>query len=110
MGAVVRLADYRRRRSRVYFTRAELSQLLSLYSRRVADGIWKDYAIDHAIGVAAFSAFRHSYDRPACVIAKFAGPRGATYAGFDSRGRVADGPLLADVLQAVDRHLTVVKE
>jgi hypothetical protein len=110
MEDVIRLSDYRRRRGRVYFTRAELSQLLSLYSRRVADGVWKDYAIDHAVGVAAFSAFRHSYDRPACVIAKFAGPRGATYAGFDSRGRVADGQSLADVLRAVDRHLTLVKD
>ena len=110
MESVIRLSDYRRRRGRVYFTRAELSQLLSLYSRRVADGVWKDYAIDHTVGLAAFSAFRHSYERPACVIVKFTGPRGATFAGFDNRGRVADGPALAEVIRAVDRHLSVVRD
>ena len=98
MEGVIRLSDYRRRRGRVYFTRAELSQLLSLYSRRVADGVWKDYAIGH------------SYERPACVIAKFTGPRGPTYAGFDSRGRVADGHSLAEVVRAVDRHLSLVRD
>ena len=30
-----------------FFSRSELGQLLSLYSRRVVNGEWRDYAIDH---------------------------------------------------------------
>lgn len=37
--------------------------LLSLYSRRVSAGEWRDYAIDHERGLAAFSVFRHSRDQ-----------------------------------------------
>ncbi|HLW27962.1 MAG TPA: DUF2794 domain-containing protein [Kiloniellales bacterium] len=74
MAGVVRLEEFRVRRRRrpavVYFSRQELDQLLSLYSRRVATGEWRDYAIDHAAGCAFFSVFRHSYDRPLFSIAK----------------------------------------
>jgi len=74
MAGVVRLEEYRAKRRKgaavVYFSRHELDQLLSLYSRRVASGEWRDYAIDHAAGCAFFSVFRHSYDRPLFSVAK----------------------------------------
>ncbi|HEV2336134.1 MAG TPA: DUF2794 domain-containing protein, partial [Stellaceae bacterium] len=44
---VLPLRDYHRQRHPLYFTRSELNQLLGLYSRNVARGIWRDYAIDH---------------------------------------------------------------
>ncbi len=110
MQHVVRLADYRRRRSRVYFTRAELSQLLALYSRRVAGGEWRDYAIDHAVGIAVFSVFRHTFDRPACVITKLTGPGGTTFAVFDGRGRITSGTSLAEVLPVVEHRPRLVTD
>lgn len=58
------------RRSGVFFSRLELNQLLSLYSRRVMSGEWRDYAIDHRAGEAAFSVFRHTAERPLFVISK----------------------------------------
>lgn len=74
MAGVVRLEEYRAQRRKgsavVYFSRRELDQLLSLYSRRVATGEWRDYAIDHGAGCAFFSVFRHSYDRPLFSVAK----------------------------------------
>ncbi|MGB0577084.1 MAG: DUF2794 domain-containing protein, partial [Alphaproteobacteria bacterium] len=52
MPKVVRLKDFNRNNSApVYFTKAELNQLLSHYSRRVISGEWKDYAIDHGNGM-----------------------------------------------------------
>ena len=54
----------------IHFTRSELNQLLSLYSRRVAGGEWRDYAIDQRAGQAAFSVFRHTHDRPLYTITK----------------------------------------
>jgi len=53
-----------------FFNRRELNQLLSLYSRQVARGEWRDYAIDQRGGSAVFSVFRHSHAAPAYRIAK----------------------------------------
>ena len=63
MSTVTRLADRRPSHRTVFFTRTELNLLLSLYSRRVSAGEWRDYAIDHRRGLAAFSVFRHSRDQ-----------------------------------------------
>jgi len=69
---VLPLRDYRRTRRTLYFTRGELNQLLGLYSRNVARGIWRDYAIDHRDGQALFSVFRHTHESPAYSIVKSA--------------------------------------
>src|SRR5271165_2841746 len=57
---VFAFGDYRTKHRTVYFTRFELNQLLGLYSRHVARGVWRDYAIDHRDGMAQFSVFRHT--------------------------------------------------
>ncbi len=54
----------------VHFDRAELCRLLTLYSERVADGEWRDYAIDQQPGRAIFAVYRHSRDCPAFTITK----------------------------------------
>src|SRR5215471_15358407 len=69
---VLALGDYRTRHRALYFTRLELNLLLGLYSRRVARGIWRDYAIDHRDGMALFSVFRHTHEAPAYSIIKTA--------------------------------------
>ena len=80
MGQLYTLEGIRRQRRRpqqaTFFSRSELNQLLSLYSRRVISGEWRDYAIDQRDGMALFSVFRHSHDRPLFSIAKRAGPAG----------------------------------
>lgn len=67
---VLALGDYRSRQRTLYFTRPELNQLLGLYSRHVARGVWRDYAIDHRDGMALFSVFRHTHEAPAYSIIK----------------------------------------
>jgi hypothetical protein len=71
---VLPLRDYRTLRRTLYFTRSELNQLLGLYSRNVARGIWRDYAIDHRDGQALFSVFRHTQESAAYTIVKSASP------------------------------------
>jgi hypothetical protein len=70
---VLAFGDYRTRQRTIYFTRAELNQLLGLYSRHVICGEWRDYAIDHRDGMALFSVFRHSQEGPVYSIVKTAG-------------------------------------
>ena len=76
MAKVYPLTDGRRQPRPIFFDRTELNQLLSLYSRRVASGEWRDYAIDQRGGSAVFSVFRHSQDAPLFRIAKRLGPGG----------------------------------
>src|SRR5471030_3186023 len=85
-----RLADYRATRKTIYFNRIELNQLLAVYSRHVIRGEWRDYAIDHRVGFALFSVFRHSQEGPAFSIMK-SGPgtsRQGDFAVYSGRQRL----------------------
>ncbi|MDO8608801.1 MAG: DUF2794 domain-containing protein [Phaeospirillum sp.] len=70
MASLIRMAEYRADPGFVQFERAEINQLLALYAARVADGEWRDYAIDLRPDRAVFSVFRHTLDRPLFTIAK----------------------------------------
>jgi len=74
MGKVHRFRDFERPHKAstraTFFDRSELNLLLSLYSRRVMSGEWRDYAIDQQAGMALFSVYRHSHERPLYTIAK----------------------------------------
>ena len=64
------ITNPRKHRKPLFFNRAELGQILATYSSRVACGEWRDYAIDHLPGAAAFSIFRHTHETPLYVIEK----------------------------------------
>jgi len=71
MSDVLRLSDLRRSK-RVFFTRPELNQLLSLYTRQVMRGEWRDYAIDQRDGAVLFSMFRRTQELPIFTVMKTA--------------------------------------
>ncbi|ASP34978.1 DUF2794 domain-containing protein [Labrenzia sp. VG12] len=54
----------------VAFNRRELDTILRLYGRMVADGEWRDYAIDLLKDRAVFSVFRRSSEMPLYRIEK----------------------------------------
>lgn len=54
----------------VTFQRRELDAILRLYGRMVAEGEWRDYAIDHLKDRAVFSAFRRTSEVPLYRIEK----------------------------------------
>src|ERR1700752_791535 len=102
--------DYRTKHRTVYFTRFELNQLLGLYSRHVARGVWRDYAIDHRDGMALFSVFRHTHEAPAYRIIKTA-PAPAPPADFivqSGRQRPRVSASLADALDFFRTRLNLV--
>ena len=109
MTELIRLADRRPVARHLFFTRAELNLLLSLYSRRVAAGEWRDYAIDHRPGIALFSVFRHSYARPIFAIAKFMNrDRSVDYRALSEGRRIKQSKDLADVIGVIERQPRVV--
>jgi hypothetical protein len=110
MARLVRLDDFRRRRGLVHFTRQELNQLLQVYSRRVASGEWRDYAIHHDTSRARFMAFRHRLEGPAFTIVKFA-PDAAGRSFYQATGGgrlLVRSPSLGEVLSVFKRNLTLV--
>lgn len=54
----------------VTFTRRELNEILSVYGRHVAEGEWRDYAIDMMRDKAVFSIFRRTAEAPLYRIEK----------------------------------------
>jgi hypothetical protein len=100
MATVLRLHDYRRRSRPVFFSRAELNQLLALYSGQVARGEWRDYAIDQRDGAALFAVFRHTQECALYTIVKTAPGLGrhGDFTLLSGRHRLASGKTVGDVL------------
>src|SRR5271166_2742933 len=97
--------------SRVTFNRLELNRILNLYGRMVADGEWRDYAIDFLRDRAVFSVFRRASEVPIYRIeksAKLARRQGA-YSIVSATGLIVRrGHELDRVLRAIDKSLSVV--
>jgi hypothetical protein len=93
------------------FDRRELNEILQVYGRKVADGEWRDYAIDHLREEAVFSIYRRSSEVPLYRIVKeprLARRQGA-YAVVAATGRILKrGHALGSVLRAIDPPLKLV--
>jgi len=107
---VLPLRDYRTARRTLYFTRSELNQLLGLYSRNVARGMWRDYAIDHRDGMALFSVFRHTRESARYTIVKAAPAAGAApeFLVLSGRQRLRVAHSLAEALEFFQPRLALV--
>src|ERR1700738_5282764 len=96
---------------RVTFNRFELNRILNLYGRMVADGEWRDYAIDFLRDRAVFSVFRRASEVPIYRIEK--DPRLARKQGIYSVISASElilrrGHELDRVLLVIDRKLALV--
>jgi len=93
--------------SRVTFNRFELDRILNLYGRMVADGEWRDYAIDFLRDRAVFSVFRRASEVPVYRIEK--DPRQGIYSVISANGLILRrGHELDRVLLVIDRKLALV--
>jgi hypothetical protein len=100
------------RRGDITFNRQELTQILNVYGRKVADGEWRDYAIDTLKEKAVFSIFRRSSEIPLYRIEKapkLARRQGA-YSVIAATGLILKrGHDLDRVLRALDKGLRLVE-
>jgi hypothetical protein len=97
--------------NRVTFSRLELHRILNLYGRMVADGEWRDYAIDFLKDRAVFSVFRRCSEMPIYRIEK--DPRlsrkQGMYSVISATGLILRrGHELERVLLVIDRKLALV--
>jgi hypothetical protein len=97
--------------SQVRFERRELDRILDLYGRMVADGEWRDYAIDFLRDRAVFSVFRRASEIPIYRIEKnpkLARRQGA-YSVISATGLIMRrGHELDRVLRVFDKKLSLV--
>jgi hypothetical protein len=95
----------------ITFNRRELNEILQVYGRKVADGEWRDYAIDQLREMAVFSIFRRSSEMPVYRIVKqprLARKQGA-YSIVAATGLILKrGPDLGRVLRVLDPGLRLV--
>ena len=94
----------------VSFDRHELNAILNLYGRKVADGEWRDYAMDFLRDRAMFSIYKRASERPLYVVEKQPRLRNkqGQYMVLSQEGRVLKrGHELANVLRVLE--LAVVK-
>jgi hypothetical protein len=90
--------------SRVTFNRIELTRILNLYGRMVANGEWRDYSIDFLRDRAVFSVFRRASEVPLYRIEK--DPRLARKQGMYSV--ISATGLILRRGQELDRVLLVI--
>ena len=98
---------------RVSFDRRELNAILRVYGRKVADGEWRDYAIDHLQNRAVFSIYRRASEMPIYRVEKLpaAARKPGAYRIVTLTGVILKGGNdLAAVLKILDRpKLSVVR-
>ena len=91
---------------RVSFDRRELNAILRVYGRKVADGEWRDYAIDHLQNRAVFSIYRRASEMPMYRVEKLpaAARKQGVYQIVTPTGLILKrGPDIASVLKILDR-------
>jgi hypothetical protein len=97
----------------IRFNRHELNEILKVYGRKVADGEWRDYAIDQLKEKAVFSIFRRTSEIPLYRIEKQPrlGRRQGAYALIAATGQILKrGHDLANVLRVLEpRRLYLVE-
>lgn len=92
----------------VFFDRAELSLILTLYGRMVALGEWRDYGISALRDMAVFAIFRRTAENPLYRIEKRPRLRAkqGMYAVVGMDGQVLRrGHDLAAVLRVLEKKL-----
>ena len=98
--------------SEISFNRQELTAILRIYGFKVADGEWRDYAIDHLPDYAVFSVFRRASELPLYRIVKnpkLARKQGSYYVMGHNGAILRRGHELAQVLKIFEKQLKLVE-
>ena len=98
--------------AQICFNRVELNAILRIYGFKVADGEWRDYAIDHLKDKAVFSVFRKSAEAPIYRIEKdprLSRKQGAYSVVAHTGAVLKRGHDIAQVLKVFEKRLQLVE-
>jgi hypothetical protein len=105
------LSEYRRDGRRVFFDREDLNHLLGVYSRQVARGVWRDYAIDHRSNMAIFSIFKRSQEQAIFTVTKvlLRGDKEPNYVLLSRNRQIKSSRDLRHIVDVLQRQLMVIE-
>ena len=111
MAQLLLLSEYRRDGRRVFFDRENLNHLLGVYSRQVARGVWRDYAIDHRSNMAIFSIFKRSQEQAIFSVTKvlLRGDKEPNYVLLSRNRQIKSSRDLRQIIDVLQRQLTVIE-
>ena len=111
MAQLLLLSEYRREGRRVFFDREDLNHLLGVYSRQVARGVWRDYAIDHRSNMAIFSIFKRSQEQAIFTVTKvlLRGDKEPNYVLLSRNRQIKSSRDLGQLVEVLQRQLTVIE-
>ncbi|WP_395016892.1 DUF2794 domain-containing protein [Dongia sp.] len=111
MAQLLLLSEYRRDGRRVFFDREDLNHLLGVYSRQVARGVWRDYAIDHRSNMAIFSVFKRSQEQAIFSVTKvlLRGDKEPNYVLLSRNRQIKSSRDLKQICDVLQRQLTVIE-
>ncbi len=111
MAQLLLLSEYRREGRRVFFDREDLNRLLGVYSRQVARGVWRDYAIDHRSNMAIFSIFKRSQEQAIFTVTKvlLRGDKEPNFVLLSRNRQIKSSRDLRQIIDVLQRQLTVVE-
>ena len=70
MSKIYHFSKYIKEKEKVSFSKNDLNLIISIYSKNVSNGIWKDYSINFERNYAEFSIYKHTHASPEFSIVK----------------------------------------
>ena len=70
MSKIYHFSKYIKEKEKVTFSKKDLNSIISVYSKNVSNGIWKDYSINFERNYAEFSIYKHTDATPEFSIIK----------------------------------------
>ena len=70
MSKIYPFSQYIKVKEKVTFSKKDLISIISIYSEKVSNGIWKDYSINFEDNYAEFSIYKHTHASPEFSIIK----------------------------------------
>ena len=70
MSKIYHFSKYIKEKEKVTFSKKDLNSIISIYSQKVSNGIWKDYSINFEKNYAEFSIYKHTHASPEFSIVK----------------------------------------
>ena len=70
MSKIYHFSKYIKAKEKVTFSKKDLNSIISIYSQKVSNGVWKDYSINFEGNYAEFSIYKHTCASPEFSIVK----------------------------------------
>lgn len=97
----------------IFFSKLEFTLILNLYSKQVALGSWRDYAIDSKSDIAVFSIYRHTHDKPMYQLLKTSKKGYRNNPDFfikDSNKIIFKGKFIEQILSKFEKKINIKKQ